>query len=56
MDMYAARQEWRGANGLDYTVGMMRSEREGFVGGGWEWGFWEVVKGMVGEREGVARS
>lgn len=27
----------------------MRGERESYVGGGWEWGPWEALKGLLEE-------
>ncbi|KAK5311474.1 hypothetical protein LTR70_008765 [Exophiala xenobiotica] len=49
LGVYSARNEWLGANGLNRGVSLVRGERESYVGGGWEWGPWEALKGLLEE-------
>ncbi|KAK5938181.1 hypothetical protein PMZ80_009770 [Knufia obscura] len=47
LGMIYAREQWLGANGLDRGVRLVRSQRATYNGGGWEWGPWEALKGMM---------
>jgi len=49
LGVYAARNEWIGANGYARGSALVRAERERYLGGGWEWGPWEAFKGMLQE-------
>lgn len=47
LGFYSARQDWLGANGLDRGVGLVRSRRATYYGGGWEFGPWMALKDFM---------